>query len=350
MFKLDKEMRESSPPESFDNTVLTSFDKCNRALYWFLRGVDYLQTPAYFTWGRAWQEGLEAWYCTEGSTTARATAGLVKACLAWEEDSPVEKGNDTLENLKFLLLVYFFTYPSEKWEVIKLQQDGGIHMELGFQFPFKVGAQEVVLSGAIDGYITWPGQGFLVLENKTSGPPLNEQNIAQWSWSSQVTQYIWALRQIHGDKVLGTLMNLAHKNLLVKEKEAFKKNKTIPENKFARDLQKRSPWQIEEYLKETSLTIQNIWREWERWLWPKTREHLTCVGGYGRTACPYRWLCQIQIPFGEIEDPAQERYGLKWREQKWEPWNRGSRRRPKKDELQRVTKREIRESDEEDLW
>jgi len=319
MFKTDEEMRSAGPPERYDNTMLTTSDSCMRKFYFFWRGLDFKQKPSYFTFGSAWQRGQEVWYTTPGEIEDRLGAAITAAEQYWEDDGGIENNNDTKENLKYLLMFYAIEYETESWQIIAPAGK----MELGFEFPIE--GTPYYLCGAIDGYISWPGYGLLVLENKTAGVYLGDSYMSQWSFSPQVTQYFWGLGKATGEEPFGVLMNIASKKLTKKAIQEFKQNMVLPENIFMRNLEKRSRFQIEEFEDHTIAAIREIVREWDRWLWPKTKDHMQCSGGIGKSPCLFKRLCLADIHPWEMEE--QELLGpeIKWRGEKWEPWKRGEK-------------------------
>lgn len=304
-------------PTSFDNTMLTTFPSCNRKFYLFWLGLDYKETPSYFTFGRVWQQALEKWYTTKGEQAYRLTAAIELAEKEWRDAGSPSGTRDNIENLKFMLMLYAIEYETEPWEV--LLHDG--KMELGFEFPLQ--GTPWMLSGAIDGYIHWGAYGKLVLEDKTSGVGLTDNYMAQWSFSSQVTQYYWGLTQLLGEAPFGVLMNCAWKGVSEKAKMAFRKDLVIPEGMFSRNLEKRSAFKMREFEKVTKLLIEDINREFDRMVWPKTKDVLQCVGGLGKSPCLYRRICLADVDPWDMSDEQLVGSDLRMREDLWEPWKRG---------------------------
>ena len=304
----DKEFRENEPPLTYDNTMRTIFRSCPRKLYWFLRGLDYVSIPPYFTFGKAWQVVLDNWYNPQVETGmspdqiyTHGEAALEKGREVWEKDGAIGNGINTWENFKALFSYYMATYPFEPFKVIGMEQ--------GWEWPLE--GTPYFLGGSLDGYIEWEPYGLLLLENKTAGVYLGDQYIRQYSFSSQITQYIWYLTQLHGEEVFGCLVNMACKRI---------PKKKVPENLFARDLQKRSPFQLEEFEQDILLVIKDVEREWDRWIWPKTEDIINCVGGIGKASCLFQNLCLAEAKPWELDPFAYEGIGI--REGPWEPWKR----------------------------
>lgn len=306
-----------APPREFDNTMLTSADECMRRLLLFWSGLEAVEEPAYFAFGRIWQDTLAVWYTTSGDTATRLAAGLSFIDQAWADSGARADGVNNPDNLRYLLLFYAIEYGKEPWEVLALKG----RMELGFSFPLS--GTPWSLTGALDGYINWPPYGLLLLENKTAGLYLNDQYMSQWGFSPQVTQYLWGLTQLLGEAPFGALMNCASKRISDKAKAEFKKSGAVPENIFMRNLEKRSAFKLKEFETHTRLLIEDIVREWERKVWPKTKNHQLCVGGIGKSPCPFRRLCLADSEPWEMDEASLLMSDLKWRDGPWEPWKRG---------------------------
>lgn len=311
--KLDKELKESPPIDTFDNTMLTMYWCCPRKMYWFLRGADYKFVPPYFTFGKAWQEALVTWYLSSeelGKTINEMSPeelfhhGELAKSIArkvWAEDGATGAGVNTLENLELLFNWYMIEYPGEVWKVAE--------MEIGFVWPVR--NTSYFLAGSMDGVISWPSFGDVILENKTTGLSLSDSYLKQFAFSPQISQYIWAYTMTKGREIPGCLINTASKRIPKTKR---------PDKIFARSLEKRSEFQLEQYEKDTILVIEDIMREWDRWLWPKTRNEIECTGGIGRAPCLFQNLCIGETPKEDINPLSFPE--IKDRITPWEPWKR----------------------------
>lgn len=303
----DRQLREGGPPDTYDNTILSMFPSCPRKLYWFLRGADYHSIPVYFTFGKAWQVFLVEWYSKSLKGLSpeeiyhHGEAAKKAGQIEWQKDSPIEATSNTLDNFNLLANWYMIEYPSEHWEPL--------NMEIGFAWPIE--GTPWFLAGSMDGTINWPPYGKLILENKTTGMYLSDSFVRQYTFSPQITQYIWGLTKYEGEEIFGCLMNIASKRV-PKKKPAS--------GLFTRTLERRSAYQLEEYERDSRLVIEDIHREWDRWTWPKGRDPLNCAGGIGKSPCLFQGLCLSEAPpedinpldFPEIAD----------RQGPWEPWKR----------------------------
>jgi len=311
---LDHELREEGPPDTFDNTMLASECNCPRKLYWFLRRYDAGIRPPYFTFGTAWGVGLNVWH---GNPDLKHEVRLFKTIMAakkvWDDDGAQPRDKKDINNwpnLELMLEQYTERYSEEEpWNQVQ--------PEVGFRHPIK--GTLMYYGGAIDDYIDWPGQGPLNREDKTTGEYVNTQPsdtyMAQWDYSSQVYGYQWLLMQILGEAPWGCLMNVASK----------KNRKAGSEDlRFARALVRFDEYQLDMFMKETIILADRIRRRWDTdgWAWPRLgfRDPRVCVGGLGKSACAYRYLCRLPINPEEVEIDLLK-FGLRERE-KWEPWKR----------------------------
>ena len=313
----DKQFREQGPPTTLDNTMRTTLRSCARKLYWFLRGADYEFTPPYFVFGRVWQIVMDSWYIPQTSRdmspaeiNRHRDRALAVGRKEWNNAGVLGARNDTWENLEALFKFYVQTYPYEPFKVIGVEK--------GWEWP--IAGTPYLLGGSLDDYIEWEPFGELIFENKTSGVYLADSYIAQWDHSSQITQYIWYLTQLLGKEIFGCQMNMACKRIAKGKAEEARMTGIPPDGLFARDLQKRSPWALEKFIEEVLLDIADIEREWERWVWPKTCDHIQCAGGIGKSPCLFRPLCLAEIDPWDLDPTTYE--GIIWREGPWEPWRR----------------------------
>lgn len=297
--KTDLELREQGPPKTYDNTILVQAQECMRKLYWFLRGFDYAYTPAYFAFGQAWEVAQDRWFGGQRSYDEAIAA----AEAHWNSLGVSEgKDHDTLDNLRELFRRYTEVYPSEPFEIIGAEK--------GWEWPI-VGT-DWFLGGSLDCFVNWDEYGIIAKENKTTGVYLTDQYISQWTYSDQVTGYIWYLTQLKGEEVYGCLMDLAFKRIL-------KGTGSTPQ--FHRSLETRSAQQLNEFVERSCEYIVNVHTAWDRWTWPKTKNPINCVGGIGKSPCLFRGVCLNEAHFTKINPLVYE--GIGQREGEWEPWKRG---------------------------
>ena len=298
----DEELR-STIPDTFDNTMLSTYSVCPRKLYWFLRGIRTTVDPAYFLFGRAWGRAQKAWHESQGTEAGpreRKNYAIDQARKLWEQEAPTELGDNTLSNFIEMIEIYTEIHEApEQWEIIA--------SEIGFREELSEG---LFYAGALDAEISWEPYGILVKEDKTTGQYLSGNFMKQWDFATQVTGYQWGMEKILGKEIFGVLMNVASKR---KRKEA--------ELRFARDLQKRSKEALDTWEKDTTLLCKKIQEEWRvhSWLPLGMRNQTNCSGGIGKSPCDYAILCKDERPFWRI-DPLKFQ-GFK-EVSSWTPWER----------------------------
>lgn len=307
----DTVMREAGPIDTGDNTIISNYVKCHRKLYWFLRRYVRERTPSYFTFGRGFGQGINKYHEMQGknfSWDERRLAAAKEAAQIWHKEDPFIRPGDksnTLENMLLLLKLYCETYQDdEDWIVIA--------SETGFRLP--IPGSPFYYAGSLDCYIQWPNLGLLLREDKTVGDYITDNYLAQWTHASQVTGYIWALGSVIGEEPYGCLMNIASK-----------RNRKVPSDRFARQLETRTEWKISRFMEETVKIMEQIANEWEDWCWAKTgeRDPISCAGGMGRGPCEYRSLCLLDMdPWNFPPSYSFSVAGLEETIRPWAPWER----------------------------
>ena len=305
----DEELRAAGPPNTFDNTLLTGWQKCHRQTYWFLRRLTTQRTPSYFIYGRAWGVTLNKWHSTEGENKEiRVTKALLAGRKVWDSE-PIEiyenRPNDTWQGLEAMFEWYVEAYGEEEpW-----RQIGD---EVGFRFP--IPNTTLFYGGSLDAYIEWEPYGVMSREDKAPGSYLTQGYRDQWSHVSQISGYLWALHQLV-EKPFGVMMNISSKRP--------RKDNLL---RFGRDLQTRSEWRIAEFMKDTVAMCDEFRREWDKggWLWAKTgeRDPYACSGGPGLSPCIYKSLCLQEMLPWEMEEKYNFTEQFRWSKRKWTPWNR----------------------------
>jgi hypothetical protein len=290
--------------------------ECPRKLYYFLRGYDYGDKPVYFTFGSAWHEILHVWYSTppelreeDPKDRKLSSEKALQAGLdLWHADAPVAKGDNSLNNLVLLWTQYLEVYPVEPFTLLP---EGG---ETGWIWPLPPSdfplERKYFLGGSLDGSISYPGYGVLVLEHKTAGSWLSDSYIGEFDFSPQVTGYTWYAKQLRGEDASGVLVNMA-------SKRNAKAGKTP---KFARSIQERSPYQLEEFLQAFRFDLLRFEFFWKSWTWPQTANPVNCSGGYAKAPCLFRELCKTGSRLGML-DPL-EFNNISHRDKPWQPWKR----------------------------
>lgn len=325
----ERELRAQGPPRKLDNTLRTTFKQCARKFYWWkIRQVDYLIRPPYFSWGTAWHNMKGSWIMSEGIKAEPFSPiwkrDALKAMLiglnTWDNSGATDTKLDTRANLERLWKTSIKAYPSEPYTVIK----GGAEVGWLWPLPLRGGqASWYFLGGSMDGYIYWEGYGYMPLEVKTTGIWLSDFYLLQWNFSSQITGYIWYVAQLLGtEKVFGAYLDIATKQNLAGAKSA-----TTPQ--FARVMQTRSEDDLKEFENDWRMDIELLERAYDKWHFPKTTDTVNCVGGIGKSPCPYKGLCLSGIKRGLIDPLAFP--NLTYRKEIWAPWERSPAQRKRGD-------------------
>ena len=302
-------------PTIFDNTMRCQFLECPRKLNWWWQGYDYEQIPPYFAFGQAWGIIKQAWYTSKGHKTdpkspewqALALDALAQGIHHWEDlgTENAAKPND-LETLAALWNSYLEIYPNEDLEMIA--------PEVGFTFPLGViNGQEVNIGGALDGYVSQEGLGVYALEEKTVGIYLSDSYISSYTYSPQITTYIWQGRKTIGGEFSGVLVNMATKRIL---------GPSAKTPQFARTFQNRTDEELEEFERDFSSFIKDYYRAIDEDYFRKSANPINCAGGIGKSPCLFRGLCASGIPYKDI-DPLAFPFIIKKEDWIWEPWKRG---------------------------
>ena len=312
----DSELRASAPPTTWDNSMRCMFKACPRRFYYWLRGFTYdpARVPTFFTWGRAFHQGLSSWY-TYGDTLPGTEAHQVRVLTAidaavrkWRDEGGIDNKLDSEENLRTKLLNYFLLFPREPWHFVP----GGA--EAGWQWPLP--GTSYMLGGAIDGYAEWPGYGLFFVEHKSTSAYLSDNYVKQWYFSSQIIQYSWYLRQLHTEEeVYGGLLNLVTKNI----KSPRSKWTT---NEYERILVKKTALELAEFEEDFRQDLQTFERCWTNWYWPMsaTTSPIECTGGIGKSRCLFVDVCLSRVPFAQAQPSIFD--GIVESNERWEPWNR----------------------------
>lgn len=290
---------------------------CPRKLYYFLRNFDYPsdQRPAYFVWGAAWEEILATWYSApDAIQDPKSAAYQTQAYLAlqmglevWDEVNPVESKLNKRGSLEPIWNAYLETYPVEPWRLVERGAEAG--------WTYPLAGTPYYLGGALDGIVDYPGQGLLVLENKTDSGYLSEGYCASWHFSPQVTGYIWYVSQVLGfGACKGALLNLVTKNL-----PGPRSNWTTP--RFKRVIVQKTRHELEQFERFAAFQITRFQKDhWNEWWWPQTLQKDLCTGGVGLSPCLFQKLCSAKLDPREVE--VSDFPFLGERSEPWQPWLR----------------------------
>lgn len=293
-------------PTTWDNSMRSMGKDCPRKLYFFLKGYEPKTSKAYFVWGSAFHLMMDVWYKSTESNEKRILEAIGEGAAYFDDHITEESPDNTRDGLIAAFRYYTERYDSDPFKLIEGAS------EQGFQWPL-VGT-DYFYAGSMDGYIEWKPYGFLVLEHKTTAEYLSDSFIGQWEFAPQITGYHWYLSKIHED-TYGVLVNM-----ITKKTPGPKSNWTTP--RVARTLIRKTEADLAEFEKDVFEDIEHFKTGWECDYWPKTTNARNCVGGPGRSACPFKQICLTQVDFRKVDISIYD--NLQIREEAWKPWERGN--------------------------
>jgi hypothetical protein len=296
-------------PVTWDNSMRSLGKSCARKLYFFLKGYETKSSKSYFVWGSAWHKIMDMWYKYAGLNEETKFITSLKQGLDYYDDNIGEQEpsrTDTRDNLITAFRYYVERYEADPFKLIEGAS------EQGFQWPLQ--GTDYFYAGSMDGYIEWNPYGFLVLEHKTTSEYLSDGFIGQWEFSPQVTGYHWYLSKLHED-TYGVLVNM-----ITKQIPSAKSNWTTP--RVHRVLIRKTEDQLIEFEYDVVQDIYLFKRFYETEYWPKTTNPRNCVGGPGKSACPFKRICSTPVDFKNVDLSIYDH--LRIREEAWRPWLRGN--------------------------
>ena len=308
---LDEQLREQGFPTTWDNTMRLQFRQCPRKWYWFQRRFVREITPAYFVWGIAWGHCMKAWYELRPDDPAdpdymlRALLAASRAEKYWKAQGCENNGDNKLESFRPIMEHYARFYKNEDFTTIK---HGA---EQGWVWPIE--NSDYMLGGALDLYAN-SDRGIIGVEDKTHGGYISDGHLLGYSFSSQVTGYVWYIKQLHGsDEGYGVLVNVVTKKI-----PGPRSNWTTP--RVARTWQTRTPQQLFDYRESFLWDIENFKHCWDNWFFPAApSDTRMCGGDLGLAPCEYKRLCQQD---GNYRDVDPTKLGLIELDTPWAPWER----------------------------
>ncbi len=294
-------------PLTWDNSMRSLGKSCARKLYFFLKGYETKSSKSYLVWGSAWHKIMDTWYKSTEQSEQKFIDSLKEGINYYDDNIGEQEPSrlDTRDNL-----VTAFRYYVERYEADPFKLVEGAS-EQGFQWPLQ--GTDYFYAGSMDGYIEWNPYGFLVLEHKTTSEYLSDSFIGQWEFSPQVTGYHWYLSKIHED-VYGVLVNM-----ITKQIPSAKSNWTTP--RVHRVLVRKTEEQLQEFEDAVIRDINYFKSCYDNEIWDKTTDARNCVGGPGKSACPFKRICATPIDFRNVDLSIYDH--LCMREEKWAPWKRG---------------------------
>lgn len=264
-----------------DNFAITMFQTCPAKYFlrikqqWTVR-----RKSAALGFGGAFHAGIAEWY--RSGDPVRAFEAIDNS---WPMESPVDDYRTKSKCLE-VMAQYIQRHPSETFSVIKLPS--GPLIEVAFTIPTgrfldcgdcppgvghddgtghcnicRQSLEEIDYGGIFDGGIEFSGAAY-VLEHKTTSQ-LGDYYFNQFKPNNQVTGYVWAGRQLTGQRMGGALINAIG---------VYKVGAT----KFARQVTARSDQEINEWLDSVHYTCKQIQHCERTGQWPMWTTGCTMYG------------------------------------------------------------------------
>jgi len=192
--------------------------------------------------------------------------------------SPPEEDFRNLSCATSVILEYGKTYPEEDFQIATFA-DGTPCIEVPFALPLgKVGETTIVWQGRIDLVYTMPfGPGLYVMDHKTASIATN---MDEFVISHQFYGYAWAVEQLLGRSVLGTVIN----RIVVR-----RPTRTGTAVTLERRFNQSSHFLIDEWKNDILHICADLLENARRDYFPK--HTAWCAGKFG--TCPFLKVCSL---------------------------------------------------------
>jgi hypothetical protein len=293
-------------PEVIDNSMLSSFKKCNLDWYYSsLLSITRKGGNIHLHAGGAYASGLEharlAFYDEGLSEEDSILSGLKALTLYWGDFEPPPDSKKTYPTMCLALIEYFIQYPMGN-DIIKPLRlpSGKSAVEFTFAIPIPgtkhpQTGQPILYAGRFD--MLCLRDGVLFGEDDKTASQLGAQWNRNWTLDSQFTGYCWAA-QTFDYPVAGFII----------------RGLSILANSFghAQAITYRPDWQIERWLEMTVSKVEEMISSWERNTFLPTFDKHAC-NSYG--GCGYSPLCESRNPQGRIDFEYEAKF--------WNPLAKG---------------------------
>lgn len=280
-------MRRREMPKELDYTMLSTFALCPLKYYFrMVRDLVSKIPPTAAEFGRCIHAALDEWYIGKDDDKANKVFTDM-----WNESIADSKRNRAV-GLK-VLSKYYDSYRDSRFEVIA--------SELEFTVPIK--GSDIVLIGRIDKLIDWSG-AIMVMDHKTT-TRLGFEFFNMIKPNAQFDGYIYAAQQL-GYTCTSVLLDaiLVAKGLLTPAQAA----KLTP---LARDISERSTEDIDRYLVNVCVLLEQLKRAYESDVW--------CASGAFNGACTYYGSCSYRRICKEDVTLRDSIIKMDYIEDKWSP-------------------------------
>jgi hypothetical protein len=278
-------------PEWLDSTMLSDYKSCRNKFYTaYVENWKPKSVSVHLHAGAAFATGLEAArtaFYVDGKSADEAEARGLGALLTHygNFECPADSAKSA-ERMAGAIEYYFDKYPLGADGAEPITLPGGRRgIEISFAEPLPVNnpvtGNPLLYCGRLDMAATF-AQGLFIEDDKTT-TSLGATWSRQWDLRSQFTGYAWGLGKAVGVKANGVLVRGVS---ILKTKYDTQQAITY-----------RHDWQIEEWLKSTLATIQDMISDWTSGYWRKALD--SACNDYG--GCGFRHACLSQSPINWYE-------------------------------------------------
>ena len=258
------------------------------------------ENSIHLRFGILWATTIENYYTRLQSGEPRESAvhAIVTNLLEKGLVPDPDKDNKTIGTLIRSFVWYAEHFADQDLKVL-VQPSGEIYSEYHFKLPFPE-REGMFLTGHLD-LVAELADGIYIIDQKTTGSQFTNQYTANFSPDVQMSMYNWAGRQLFGDDFRGVMI------------DAMQVQKTM--TRFHRFPVNRTAAQIEEFLKDISLVVDEVHRYNDMAYYPMRTESCNKYMG-----CPFRKICseppvmrptllEMEFTVGDAWNPSKERLG-----------------------------------------
>lgn len=292
-------------PEVIDNTIRKAFMECpTRAMYRHVKnlrpnGPDSVDLH----FGSCFATGMEyarKWFFGSEPLSAQSAiqAGIDAAAQQYGDFvCPVGKYKSK-DRLVGALRYYFNQWPLGEDGLTPLE--GGIECSFAIDIPVKhpVTGEWLKYAGKYDMRAITPSGRIVVVDEKTASR-LGDTWSMQWDLDSQMTGYIWSVRQTHPVEDVEVMAQIRAVSIL-KNDYGHAEVDVV-----------RSKWMVRRWYEQMLCDVMRMKRSFERNEWDMALHANSCAS-YNRQ-CEFSQLCCNPTPERIIND------GVSYREEVWSP-------------------------------
>lgn len=267
---------------AFDATTITLGEECLRKYYYRIkRGLQPKSVSVHLKFGGIFATALEHYYkyhLGAGMSIEDATLKVVEEALIDSYGYDFDHPKKTRANLIRTIIWYLAEFGDEHDKPFKtwVDSEGKPAVERSFQFDLG----DYIICGHLDRVVQFGGDLY-VADNKTTGGSVGANYFAQYDPDIQMSTYTLAGKIIFKTPIRGVIIDAAEIG--------------VGFSRFTRGFTLRSAGKLEEYLANTTYTIERVNDANRSGFYPMNRTSCTKYSdkeGWG--GCPYRKLCSVE--------------------------------------------------------